>query len=211
MLYSRSNLGKSPISPSEEDKNKNESKEKKKDEKKEEKKNDVVAAKLKNDNPPRLFLAYVAQVVVRMIIEIVFLVIQMRIYVFKFVVPELFKCGRWPCPNVVDCFISRPMEKTFLIWIMFTTAIIMIGLCILDLHHIGFGNIYAAWEGRRNDITKQYKSVTNNVPVFAPVYGRRRLYRGYPEAVGIPSLLAYPARTQTYSSSLDTSVYDEHT
>jgi len=43
----------------------------------------------------------------------------MYIYVYKFWIPELFKCARWPCPNVVDCFVSRPKEKTIMLWIMF--------------------------------------------------------------------------------------------
>ena len=51
--------------------------------------------------------------------EVVFSVVQFNIYVFKFWVPELFKCSRWPCPNVVDCFVSRPKEKTVMLWVMF--------------------------------------------------------------------------------------------
>ena len=29
-----------------------------------------------------------------------------------FAMQRLVKCNAWPCPNTVDCFVSRPTEKT---------------------------------------------------------------------------------------------------
>lgn len=65
------------------------------------------------------FSIFLFQVVFRLIVEVTFMVVQFNTYIYKFSVPELFKCSRWPCPNVVDCFISRPKEKTIFLWIMF--------------------------------------------------------------------------------------------
>lgn len=156
--------------------------------KKEEKKDDgdddkVVATQLTEDNPSRLMLAYVAQVVFRLTVEVVFMVVQFNTYVYKFWVPELFKCSRWPCPDVVDCFISRPKEKTIMLWIMFGTGVIMILLCLIELYHIGTTKIMEAWRDRGQDITKEYKQVTNSMPSFGRHHGRYQ--RGYPQAVGI--------------------------
>jgi len=157
----------------------------KKEEKKESKDDDdaVVATKLTDDTPSRLMLAYVAQVVFRLAIEVTFMCVQFNTYVYKFWVPELFKCSRWPCPDVVDCFISRPKEKTIMLWIMFGTGVIMIFLCLVELYHIGTSKIADAWRDRGQDITKEYKQVTNSMPSFGRHHGRYQ--RGYPQAVGI--------------------------
>ena len=64
----------------------------------------------------------------RLIMEVVFSVVQFHIYVYKFWIPELFKCSRWPCPNVVDCFVSRPKEKTVMVWVMFGKFVPVINL-----------------------------------------------------------------------------------
>jgi len=157
-----------------------------KKEEKEDKKDDddkVVATQLTEDNPSRLMLAYVAQVVFRLAIEVGFMVVQFNTYVYKFWVPELFKCSRWPCPDVVDCFVSRPKEKTIMLWIMFGTGVVMILLCLIELYHIGTSKIAEAWRDRGQDITKEYKQVTNSMPSFGRHHGR--YHRGYPQAVGI--------------------------
>jgi len=158
-----------------------------KEEKKEEKKDDddgkVVATKLDSDTPSRLMLAYVAQVLLRLIIEIAFMTVQYHTYSFKFWIPEIFKCSRYPCPNVVDCFISRPKEKTIILWIMFSTGLIMIILNVVELYHIGAAKMWEAWRTRGQDITKQYKVASSSLPMFG---GGGRNYRGgYPQAVGI--------------------------
>ncbi|TKS67687.1 Gap junction beta-6 protein [Collichthys lucidus] len=44
-----------------------------------------------------------------------------------FQMPRLVKCEQWPCPNKVDCFISRPTEKTiFTIFMVASSAICMV-------------------------------------------------------------------------------------
>jgi len=159
---------------------------KKEEEKKDENKEDdkkVVATKLDSDTPSRLMLGYVGQVILRLLIEIAFMVVQYHTYSFKFWIPEIFKCARYPCPNVVDCFISRPKEKTIILWIMFSTGLIMIILNVVELYHIGAAKIWDAWKSRGNDITKTYKVASNSMPMFG---GAGRNYRGgYPQAVGI--------------------------
>lgn len=44
-----------------------------------------------------------------------------------FQMPRLVKCEQWPCPNKVDCFISRPTEKTvFTIFMVASSATCMV-------------------------------------------------------------------------------------
>ncbi|XP_061924440.1 gap junction protein beta 8 [Entelurus aequoreus] len=44
-----------------------------------------------------------------------------------FRMPRLVKCEQWPCPNKVDCFISRPTEKTvFTIFMVASSATCMV-------------------------------------------------------------------------------------
>ena len=44
------------------------------------------------------------------------------------------KCTGWPCPNNVDCFISRPKEKTLLLYFMFTVSCFCIFLNFIEIY-----------------------------------------------------------------------------
>jgi len=172
----------------------------KKAKKEEEKKDDdgkVIATKPDAEQPSRLLLAYVGQVLIRLTSEIVFMWVQYHTYVYKFWVPEIFKCARYPCKNVVDCFVSRPKEKTIIIWIMYSTGILMVFLNIIELYHIGAKKIWTAWKNRDYDITKIYKVSSNSQPQFR----HNRYNAGYPQAVGIPMLANVPLESEYNSDS----------
>ncbi|NXK17124.1 CXD2 protein, partial [Arenaria interpres] len=53
---------------------------------------------------------YVIQVVFRNALEIGFLAGQYFLYGFN--VPGIFECDRYPCVKEVECYVSRPTEKT---------------------------------------------------------------------------------------------------
>uniref|UniRef100_H2Y3H1 Gap junction protein n=1 Tax=Ciona intestinalis TaxID=7719 RepID=H2Y3H1_CIOIN len=80
--------------------------------------------------------AYWWHVVIRTVLEIGFLVGQY--YLYGWFVPELFECKRWPCPKTVDCFVSRPMEKTCLLWLMFGLGAIACVLSIGEFWALGW-------------------------------------------------------------------------
>ncbi|XP_077972351.1 gap junction alpha-3 protein-like [Styela clava] len=156
----------------------------------------MVATKLSEDAPSKLFLAYFFVVLSRLLIEIGFMVGQYHIYTFKFMMPELFQCQHWPCPNVVDCFVSRPKEKTVFICLFFATGCIMVLLNIMELYHIS-GNFAKAWKERGDDITK----LASDGPSFghhgarhwAPGVGYvEEGLHGYPDASGLPMLHERP-------------------
>ncbi|KAG7467250.1 hypothetical protein MATL_G00151380 [Megalops atlanticus] len=62
-------------------------------------------------------------------------------YAFYFVydgfrMPRLVKCEEWPCPNVVDCFISRPTEKTVFTIFMVASSCICMVLNVAELSYL---------------------------------------------------------------------------
>ncbi|XP_061901710.1 gap junction beta-2 protein-like [Entelurus aequoreus] len=73
-----------------------------------------------------LWWTYMISIVFRIIFEVAFLYIFYMIYPgFRMV--RLVKCDSYPCPNTVDCFVSRPTEKT--IFTVFMLAVS--GVCVL--------------------------------------------------------------------------------
>uniref|UniRef100_A0A3Q4B2R8 Gap junction protein n=1 Tax=Mola mola TaxID=94237 RepID=A0A3Q4B2R8_MOLML len=73
-----------------------------------------------------LWWTYMISIIFRIIFEVAFLYIFYMIYPdFKMV--RLVKCDSYPCPNTVDCFVSRPTEKT--IFTVFMLAVS--GVCVL--------------------------------------------------------------------------------
>ncbi|KAM9836014.1 gap junction beta-2 protein-like [Aulostomus maculatus] len=53
-----------------------------------------------------------------------------------FQMPRLVQCDQWPCPNLVDCFISRPTEKTIFTVFMATTSSICMILNMAELAYL---------------------------------------------------------------------------
>ncbi|KAK5850652.1 hypothetical protein PBY51_001511 [Eleginops maclovinus] len=70
----------------------------------------------------RLRRLYMVNVAFRMLAEIAFLVGQWMLYGFK--VEAQFPCSRFPCPYTVDCFTSRPAEKTVFLCFYFVVGLI---------------------------------------------------------------------------------------
>ncbi|XP_069011438.1 gap junction delta-3 protein-like [Embiotoca jacksoni] len=65
---------------------------------------------------------YIINVSFRIVAEIGFLVGQWFLYGFK--VEAQFPCNRFPCPYTVDCFTSRPAEKTIFLCFYFAIGVL---------------------------------------------------------------------------------------
>lgn len=52
-----------------------------------------------------LLRTYIFNIIFKTLFEVGFILGQYFLYGFH--LRPLYKCGRWPCPNTVDCFISR--------------------------------------------------------------------------------------------------------
>ncbi|XP_056597119.1 gap junction protein alpha 9b [Triplophysa dalaica] len=83
-----------------------------------------------------LLLTYVAHVVTRSVVEVGFMMGQYLLYGHH--LEPLYKCEREPCPNVVDCFVSRPTEKSVFMVFMQGIAAVSLFLSLLEILHLGY-------------------------------------------------------------------------
>ncbi|XP_073335371.1 gap junction delta-2 protein-like [Pagrus major] len=88
----------------------------------------------------QVLLIYIIHVLLRSIMEIIFLIGQY--YLFGFEVPHLYRCETYPCPNRTDCFVSRATEKTIFLNFMFSVSLGCFILNIVELHYLGWIYIF---------------------------------------------------------------------
>lgn len=86
-----------------------------------------------------LLCTYVAHIVTRSVVEVSFMTGQYILYGHR--LHTLYKCEREPCPNVVDCFVSRPTEKTVFMMFMQLIACISLFLSLLEIMHLSYKRI----------------------------------------------------------------------
>ncbi|KAM9798366.1 gap junction alpha-9 protein [Neosynchiropus ocellatus] len=83
-----------------------------------------------------LLRTYFAHVVTRSVVEVLFMIGQYLLYGFHLY--PLFKCEREPCPNSVDCYVSRPTEKSVFMVFMQCIAGISLFLNVLEILHLSY-------------------------------------------------------------------------
>ncbi|XP_049458946.1 gap junction alpha-9 protein-like [Epinephelus fuscoguttatus] len=86
-----------------------------------------------------LLCTYLVHIVTRSVVEVSFMVCQYILYGHR--LNPLFKCEREPCPNVVDCFVSRPTEKTVFMVFMQGIACISLFLSLLEIMHLAYKRV----------------------------------------------------------------------
>ncbi|XP_077205732.1 gap junction alpha-10 protein [Paroedura picta] len=86
-----------------------------------------------------LLRTYILHILTRSILEIGFMIGQYLLYGFQMY--PLYKCTRPPCPNTVDCFVSRPTEKTIFMVFMNSIAAVSLFLNVLEIVHLGIKKI----------------------------------------------------------------------
>uniref|UniRef100_A0A4W4HGP1 Gap junction protein n=1 Tax=Electrophorus electricus TaxID=8005 RepID=A0A4W4HGP1_ELEEL len=97
-----------------------------------------------------LMRVYVLQLMVRSTLEVGFLVGQYALY--GFAVPARYVCSGMPCPHRVDCFISRPTEKTIFLLVMYGVTVLCLTLNVCELLHVGVGTaLDLLWTRRARD------------------------------------------------------------
>jgi len=84
----------------------------------------------------KIWKMYVLQCTIRTLVDIGFVFVQLNTYVYKWEVPIVYLCSLWPCPHTVDCFISRPKEKSLFLQYMFISAGISVVLGLFEIVHI---------------------------------------------------------------------------
>lgn len=103
-----------------------------------------VKVKVRHDGRNRikedgLLRIYVLQLLARFLLEVAFLCGQYALY--GFAVPAIFVCSALPCPYSVNCFVSRPTEKTIFLLIMYAVSLLCLALNVWEMLHLGIGTI----------------------------------------------------------------------
>ncbi|XP_058897466.1 gap junction alpha-3 protein [Kogia breviceps] len=98
-----------------------------------------------------LLRTYVFNIIFKTLFEVGFIAGQYFLYGFQ--LKPLYRCDRWPCPNTVDCFISRPTEKTVFILFMLAVACVSLLLNMLEIYHLG-------WKKLKQGMTDPYRPDT---------------------------------------------------
>lgn len=74
---------------------------------------------------------YMTSIIFRILLEIAFIVGQY--YLYGFVMEPLIVCSRSPCPFTVECYMSRPTEKTIFIIFMLVVACVSLVLNVVEI------------------------------------------------------------------------------
>ncbi|KAM9108069.1 gap junction alpha-8 protein [Megaptera novaeangliae] len=87
---------------------------------------------------------YVCHIIFKTLFEVGFIVGHYFLYGFQIL--PLYRCSRWPCPNVVDCFVSRPTEKTIFILFMLSMASVSLFLNIMEVSYLALKKIRSTFK-----------------------------------------------------------------
>uniref|UniRef100_A0A8D2P378 Gap junction protein n=1 Tax=Zosterops lateralis melanops TaxID=1220523 RepID=A0A8D2P378_ZOSLA len=119
-----------------------------------------------------LLRTYVFNIIFKTLFEVGFIVGQYFLYGFE--LKPVYQCSRSPCPHTVDCFISRPTEKTIFIIFMLVVASVSLLLNMLEIYHLG-------WKKLKQGMTSQYileMPVATMTPVMVTGEAKPPLGRG---------------------------------
>ncbi|KAM3867363.1 gap junction Cx32.2 protein-like [Diretmus argenteus] len=173
----------------------------------------ALIVEAKNTKPPvrddrgrvrlqgELLRTYVFNVIFKTLFEVGFIVAQYLLYGFE--LKPMYTCDRSPCPNVVNCYISRPTEKTIFIIFMLTVASVSLLLNLVEIYHLGFTKCRQGIRYRRGRLTNEASKEPSEAAVpYAPSYddyfhGHHQVQPGYPL---VPSYNLSPLSEETDSS-----------
>ncbi|RVE59476.1 hypothetical protein OJAV_G00188780 [Oryzias javanicus] len=146
-----------------------------------------VKAKARHDGRQRikedgLMRIYVLQLLARSLLELAFLCGQYALY--GFAVPSSYVCSDLPCPHSVDCFVSRPTEKTIFLLIMYSVSLLCLLLNVWEMLHLGIGTICEIVQSRQLPLphNELYKLTKKNGAL-----NEGEAYGGYPFTWNAPS------------------------
>ncbi|NXJ77914.1 CXA9 protein, partial [Trogon melanurus] len=114
-----------------------------------------------------LLCTYVIHIFTRSAVEVGFMIGQYLLY--GFYLDPLYKCQRAPCPNTVDCFVSRPTEKTVFILFMQSIATVSLLLNILEIIHLGFRKIRMGLCGQNKNKDDPYNFYVNKSKKYSVI------------------------------------------
>ncbi|KAJ3611125.1 hypothetical protein NHX12_021141 [Muraenolepis orangiensis] len=110
--------------------------------------------------------AYLLQLVFRILLEVCFG--AAHYYLFGFAIPSRFLCQQQPCTTQVDCYVSRPTEKSVMLCFMLAAAALSLGLNTLDV----------VWAVRRSVRQSGRRRRRRMVMMAEKLYEEERYYLG---------------------------------
>ncbi|XP_004425488.2 PREDICTED: gap junction delta-4 protein [Ceratotherium simum simum] len=87
--------------------------------------------KARNLNVPDFSSGYMVHLFLRTLTEAAFGALHYLL--FGFLVPKRFSCTRPPCSSVVDCYVSRPTEKSIMMLFLWAVSALSLLLSVADL------------------------------------------------------------------------------
>jgi len=121
--------------------------------------------------PPKLMLGYFFMVLFRSLIEIGYLYLYFKVYIFDLVMPKSYTCNASPCLSYTTCFVARSTEKTWVLHIMFILAVFTLSCSLIELFRLGIEKPYKAFKNRHKDISMNPEYATasaqKHIPKFA--------------------------------------------
>ncbi|XP_041863741.1 gap junction protein, alpha 2 [Melanotaenia boesemani] len=127
-----------------------------------------------------LLRTYVFNIIFKTLFEVAFIVAQYFLYGFE--LKPMYTCDRWPCPNMVNCYISRPTEKTVFILFMLAVACVSLLLNLVEMYHLGFKKCHQGLRYRRSQASCEApKALNEAVMPFVPNYTYYNGHASVPE------------------------------
>ncbi|KAM8859794.1 gap junction alpha-5 protein-like isoform 2-T3 [Spinachia spinachia] len=113
-----------------------------------------------------LLQTYVLSILLRSVMEVVFLFLQY--YMYGVFLTSLFVCKARPCPHPVNCYVSRPTEKNVFIVFMMTVSAVSLLLSVLELHHLAWRHCCRRHFRRAKAVTPANASLGRQLSVPPP-------------------------------------------
>ncbi|XP_052459318.1 gap junction alpha-5 protein-like [Carassius gibelio] len=111
-----------------------------------------------------LLQTYVISILIRSVMEVIFIIVQYLIYgVF---LNALYVCKASPCPHLVNCYISRPTEKNVFIVFMLVVAAVSLLLNVVELYHLAWKQFKGSLQ--RYKASKQRLNTPSTVAALSP-------------------------------------------
>lgn len=114
-----------------------------------------------------LWWTYLVSLVFKAGFDAAFLYILYHVYE-GYDMPRLSKCALEPCPNIVDCYISRPTEKKIFTLFMVVSSAVCILMCILEMIYL-VGKRFMKLIRARKESERALFAERHNVTVMAPL------------------------------------------
>ncbi|TWW74916.1 gap junction protein, alpha 2 [Takifugu flavidus] len=156
-----------------------------------------------------LLRTYVFNIIFKTLFEVAFIVAQYFLYGFE--LKPMYTCDRWPCPNMVNCYISRPTEKTVFILFMLAVASISLLLNLVEMYHLGFTKCHQGLRYRRSRVKNPPpKALPESVVPFAPSYNYFSGHPAVPEPFSSNPKYSVTEPSSAYSPYSSKAVYKQN-